>query len=180
MILSSEDIKNYLRTKDIDVTNLNENSFRPSSICLTLGRIFTFEQCSNVVDVNDRASYPVSTEVDDFVSGFILPPKGFILGFTFEEIYLSREFQGALSNISGLARLGLDTIGSSHVAAGFGAEYPKSLVLEIFNKSTWPIKLQMGMRVCHLTIYKQNTASLEGYDSISEFKYGNERPDSKY
>lgn len=180
MILSSEDIKDYLRTKDIKVTNIDENSYRPSSICLTLGRIFTFEKSSNVVDVNDQATYPKSIEVSDFESGFILHPNGFILGFSFEEISFSREFQGILSNISGLARLGLDTIGSSHVSAGFGSEYPKSLVLEIFNKSSWPIKLHKGMRICHLSIFKQNTASSVGYDSISQFKYGNEKPDSKY
>lgn len=180
MNLSSEDIKLAITSQEIIINNFDLVNLRPSSLCLTLDRLFTFRWTDRVVDTNDSATYPKSDEFLSFEDGYVLESNEFVLGFTKEEISINHKYQGSLSNISGLARLGLDTIASTHIASGFGMAYPKSLVLEIFNKSKQPIKLHKGMRICHLLLSEQITNSADGYDNLSKSKYGNNTPDSKY
>lgn len=174
MFLCDQDISNAMHDGELLIIPFKPSSLRPGSVCLHLSSEFiTLETGSGgVVDVLSPQSYPAENRmIIKETEGIIIPPSGFLLGCTAEKIGLSNSLLGMLSNISGLARLGLNVLFSTHVAPGFGHKLPKKIALEIFNASNGPIRIYPGMRICHLSIGRLSQESSMGYDQIFPDKY---------
>jgi len=119
------------------------------------------------IDVRNQASYPKAFEVKvNSQEGFSVPPRSFILAQTLERITISRTLSGFISNLSGLARIGLQVVISTYISPGYGEKEACSLTLEVFNHLDRSIKIYPGMRICHLILNRLSTPASSSYDSL--------------
>ncbi|MBD8120358.1 dCTP deaminase [Pseudomonas lutea] len=178
MILSDEDIARLMISGELVVDDKYMVEMQSASICLHLSDdIIVFLGAeSEEVDLRQAATYPATTEQKIEPSGYVLQPDQFILGATKERIGLPNSISGHLSNISGLARLGLNTILSTHISPGFGTASPRPITLEIKNSSKFPIRIFSGMRICHLIFMSLLTQTSNGYDERNPGKYCSNSP----
>lgn len=82
--------------------------------------------------------------------GYILPPKGFVLGETIERLKLPPNISGELSTRSSYAQAGIQTNGTSTLVH---ANHNGRLILEIFNAGAKAVHLVPGDRVCQISFY---------------------------
>ena len=172
---SDDGIRKLLADGLLSVSPLADNSIRPCSLLLHLGsELLLFEDSKTIVDPllpNDAAPYEKVTLTDK--PGFVLPSGGFALGATLESLALSTSVFGTTSGISGLARIGLWSTLSNHVSPGFGERNPRPLTVELKNMAPFPIRLHLGMRICHLLVGLLSAPASKGYDSRFPGKYMN-------
>jgi len=107
--------------------------------------------------------------------GFDLPPNApynFILGWTFERIYLPHTSRlcARVEGKSSLGRMGLGVhVTAPTIHSGFGHnrqnpnDHGARLRLEIWNVGPLPIELVQGMRICQLIIEEVREVPRAGY-----------------
>jgi dCTP deaminase len=173
MTFSDKDINQAINNGNLIVLSKSELDIRSASICLHLSdKILSINTSTSEIDIRREETYPVTTATKiDPNNGYVLLPSEFLLGATVEKIALSNSISGHLSNISGLARLGLNSILSSFVSPGFGEGVARPITLELYNASKSPIRIYPGMRICHLLLSSLLTATEEGYDLKNPGKY---------
>lgn len=173
MILSNADILKQMDNASIFISPYNEENLRPSSYCLTLSNnIVRFKTLETTVKLLDETTYPKAEKINiSNENPYSISPGEFVLGSSLETIMLPNSISGFLSNISGLARLGLNVLLSTHVAAGFGSKKQKSIIFEIHNISTHSIELIPNIRICHLILVNNLTSATQGYDELFPNKY---------
>ncbi|WP_146603137.1 hypothetical protein [Pseudomonas sp. 2848] len=177
-MLSDQGIRSVIGSGELVVKSERDLSVRASSICLHLSKdIVVFERTEAEVDVLRGGSYPQGKRRTIGVDGYVIAPGEFLLAATVENIGLSRRLVGGLSNISGLARLGLNTLLSTHVSPGFGEGCARPITLEVYNSSKNHIRIYSGMRVCHLMISLLEATATLGYDAQFPGKYLSNSPD---
>lgn len=173
MVFSGVEIKGAIHNGAFAVESACALDVRSASICLHLSSSIIVPVSSNKeVDVRKFESYPqaLNTEIDS-VSGLLMQPGSFILGATVEKIALSNNVAGFISNISGLARLGLNSVLSTYVSPGFGEGKTRPLTLELHNASGNAIRIFPGMRICHLLLFRLGEPAELGYDQMNPCKY---------
>jgi len=183
MILSDIDIKKSIINGEFSIKHDNKLDIRSASICMHLSENITIPLRKQLeVDIRKQETYPKSKlEKINESNGHLLLPGDFLLGATIECISLSNSLTGQLSNISGLARLGLNTVLSTFVSPGFGANLARPLTLEIHNASNFPIRIFPGMRICHLLLMRLESQASNGYDQSNPDKYLTNAPqDSEF
>ena len=109
-----------------------------------------------------------SEAIDVSQAGFVLPPQGFVLGWTIEKIQLpnASRISARVEGKSSLARLGLGVhITAPTVHAGFGEAAPEGipLQLEIWNVGPLPIELVRGMPICQIIFEEVHGTPEKGY-----------------
>ena len=179
MIFSDKGILDLLNANRLSIDPFSKQNLSPGSICLTLDReVRVFDGGSKgTVDPFDRRTYPVARKISiDSEGSYEIEPGQFLLGATRERIGLHRSIGGRISNISGLARLGLSVEFCDHIAPGFGEEECRRITLEIFNLSRNSILLRRRMKICHLIILETDGQTQFGYDSQFPGKYRHQRP----
>ncbi len=165
-ILSNQQIIQSVQNKEIIIEPFDIRLVRGASICLRLGYESMRMECTGTVDVRLEASYPLYKKIEvDARTGLEIPAKRLVLASTYEKIALPRDVVGWLSNLSGLARLGLQVVLSHLVSPGYGEHGSTSLTLELFNTLDVPIKLYSEMRICHLTFLHLQEPATTSYDS---------------
>jgi len=172
-----------IASKKLAIDPLKHDALRPASICLHLGSdLLTVRSHPSLIDPNDVATYPKQKKLSlSEHDTYVLSPGEFILGATVEKISLSNEILGHISNISGLARLGLNVVFSTHIAPGFGSLSPRPLTLEIHNASRTSLILRPNMRICHLLVSRVYPKATAGYDELFPNRYlGNGPSESEY
>src|ERR1035437_192943 len=110
-VLSDSQIIQSVQSKEIIIQPFDIRLVRGGSVCLRLGTKYMHLNCSEEVDVRLKDSYPRYhlSEVDS-ANGFEIPRKTIVLADTLEQVALPRGVIGWLSNLSGLARLGLQVV----------------------------------------------------------------------
>lgn len=173
MALSNVAIKNMINQGDLKISPLAEDSIRPASICLHMSdKILIFPPQQTIIDPTNPDTYPSAKQlILSQEQGYNLAPNEFLLASTLESVGLSKKITGYISNISGLARLGVTVALSTHVAPGFGELAPRPLTLEIYNSSQFTIKIKPDIRICHLILHSATPPSSKGYDELFPKKY---------
>ncbi len=171
MILSDKDIKKALQEGKITVDPLFPDSIQPASIDLHLGSEFlifrnTASVCIDVKQPLDDLMEKVTIERD---RPFVLHPREFALGLTYETIGVATDMVGRLEGKSSLGRVGLII----HATAGYIDPGNKlKVTLELHNIANLPIKLYYKMPIAQM--------SFTPLSSPAEVPYGNEKLKSKY
>ncbi|MRF39580.1 dCTP deaminase [Escherichia coli] len=178
MLLSDENIIKLISNGELKITNCKEQEIKSASICLHLSsRVLIPIKCDREIDIRHESTYPKYSTLElDSHKGFSINPGDFFLAATNETITLPNSVAGLLSNISGLARLGLNTILSNYISPGYGEGTPKSITLEIHNISNTHIRVFPGMRICHLLLIQLLKNTKTGYDIHHPGKYVGSAP----
>lgn len=118
----------------------------------------------NFGEIVQRYSEPI----DVSAAGYVLPPQGFVLGWTLEQIQLPNASRvcARVEGKSSLARLGLGVhITAPTIHAGFGQAAPDGipLQLEIWNVGPLPIELVCGMPICQIIFEEVHGTPEKGY-----------------
>lgn len=137
----------------------DERQYRPDSVVLRLGNeAIRFRPGDQPVDPYDKESVESIIEETIEFEELVIPPNTFILGSTIEAFALPPHLFGLISNLSNLARWGLDVhLGSFFVHSGFGEGCPSTLTLEISHRFPAPIKLHAGMPICQIAFMRVDT-----------------------
>lgn len=168
MILSGEQIREYIRQGRIVIEPFDERLIGPSQIDLRLDSKFRVFKSTNLVDPFDRKSVEKNTElVDTKGNPFVIQPGQLILGVTLEKVAIPNDLVASIEGRSSIARMGVFIhISSGHVNPGSGLRNPIPVTLEILNMNPSPVKLHPGMRVCQLLFYAMDKAVSRGYDDL--------------
>ena len=168
MILSGEQIREYIRQGRILIEPFDERLIGPSQVDLRLGSKFRIFRATNLVDPSDRNSIEENTElVDSKGKPFVIRPGQLILGVTLEKVAVPNDLVASIEGRSSIARMGVFIhISSGHVNPGSGSRGPIPVTLEILNMNPAPVKLYPGMRICQLLFYTMDRAVSKGYDEI--------------
>jgi dCTP deaminase len=126
--------------------------FRPGSVDFSFSEVI--QKHSESMDVSEK--------------GYVLPPQGFILGWTVEKIQLpySSRLCARVEGKSSLARLGLGVhITAPTIHSGFGEAAPEGipLQLEIWNVGPLPIELIRYMPICQIIFEEVHGTPEKGY-----------------
>jgi dCTP deaminase len=166
MILSNVDILKLVQTGGLVIEPFDAKLVRGASVCLRLGPEFKRMDCRQEIDIRRSETFPAHEEFSsDEYTGFLIPPKTLILASTLERIILPLDIAGWLSNLSGLARLGLQVVLSSLVSPGYGERGATKLTLELLNSLDVPIRVYPKMRICHLTFWRTQQTATVSYDA---------------
>jgi len=168
MILSGEQIREYIRQGRILIEPFDERLIGPSQVDLRLGNKFRTFKATNLVDPSDRNSIEENTElVDTKGKPFVIQSGQLVLGVTLEKVAVPNDLVASIEGRSSIARMGVFIhISSGHVNPGSGSRGPIPVTLEILNMNPAPVKLYPGMRICQLLFYTMDRAVSKGYDEM--------------
>lgn len=168
VILSGEQIREYIRQDRIIIEPFDGRLIGPSQIDLRLSSKFRVFKPTNLVDPFDRRSVEENTElVDTKGDPFVIQPGQLILGVTLEKVAIPNDLVASIEGRSSIARMGVFIhISSGHVNPGSGSRNPIPVTLEILNMNPAPVKLYPSMRVCQLLFYTMDKAVSRGYDDL--------------
>ena len=145
-----------LKSGELVVEPLEENSIQPASIDLRLGSHYL------KVDENDfdtiRLDRPIRY-VEVSREEIVIPPLSFMLATTMEYIRLPNNVTAFVEGRSSIGRIGLFVQNAGWVDPGFEGE----LTLELFNANRQPIILQSGRRVCQLVFAQMDRPAQSPY-----------------
>lgn len=166
MILSGDQIREYIDQGKIRVEPFDDELVGPSQIDLRLGDEFRVFEEIELVDPADPESIEANTKlVDTEGEPFVLDSEQLVLAVTNERISVPNDLVASIEGRSSIARMGTFIhISSGHVNPGSGQEEPIPVTLEVLNMNPSPVKLYPGMRICQLLFYTMDKAVSKGYD----------------
>lgn len=118
---------------------------QPASIDLRIGNHFMIidENSAPLISLEEPAVYKEFCQ-----ESIIIPPQGFVLGTTIENIYLPNDMTAFVEGRSSIGRLGLFIQNAGWVDPGFCGQ----ITLELYNANRVPIELKAGRRICQLVL----------------------------
>jgi deoxycytidine triphosphate deaminase len=151
MWLSAAEIARRVRDGQLGISPFEERMLKPASYVLRLGAqclVWKTRPCPIILSeykAQDADFDRVPTEEAVIHQGNTL------LVSTLEKVSIGEDLVGILSNLSHLARFGLNVLnGSIIVSPGFGQQSPSQLTMEFVSNNPNPIQLKPGLPVCHL------------------------------
>jgi len=145
-----------LKSGELVVEPLEENSIQPASIDLRLGSQYLKVDENDIDTIRlDRPIRYVEVEREEIV----IPPLSFMLATTMEYIKLPNNVTAFVEGRSSIGRVGLFVQNAGWVDPGFEGE----ITLELFNANRQPIILQSGRRVCQLVFAQMDRAAESPY-----------------
>ncbi len=163
MILSNEDIKEYIKKGEIKIEPLKEEQIGSASVDLSLDNKWWFFKKGVKEITTDRIWYEYMEYKEK--EEILLKPKEMCLGITKEKITLSGKVAGFLQGRSRYARVGL----SVHITSAFvhpGVENHQ--VLEIINNSPYDFRLREGDRISQIIFFDVRTETKKLYKKIGK------------
>ena len=119
----------------------------------------------------DKLISPITTSDE-----YVLSNSEFCLAATIEKLSLPSNLVGIVTPLSHIARYGLSVnLGSCIISPKFGATTPTGLTLELTSHNPSPLKLQVGLPVCHLAFIRV-TPSTDSYLLNQSIYEGRETP----
>ena len=164
MLLSDRDIRAELDSGRISLDPYEPDMIQPSSIDVRLDRFFRLFDNHKYPVIDPAQDQPdltrlVETEDDE---PFVLHPREFVLGSTYESVALPDDVAARLEGKSSLGRLGLLT----HSTAGFiDPGFTGHVTLELSNVATLPIQLWPGMKIGQLCFFRLSSPAENPYGS---------------
>lgn len=149
------------------ITPFTIDQLQPCTYDVTLGgNIISIEETetskTGYIDASTKETYNFGYTVRSLDSRMVIPPDGFILGTTAEQVNIPNRIAAKFEGKSSLGRIGLAT----HVTAGFiDPGFSGNITLEIKNLSNAPIMLHKGMRIGQLSFDVLDRAPSRCYGS---------------
>lgn len=151
---------------------------QPASIDLCLGnefRVFHNHDIEHVDLDNIPDDMTELVRVGD-EEHFILHPGEFVLGVTYEQVWMPDDLVGRVEGKSSLGRLGLIV----HATAGFiDPGFHGRVTLEMTNLLRIPIKMRPGRLICQISFHQMSAPAQKPYSgryqgdmSVAPSRYG--------
>nr|WP_220468746.1 dCTP deaminase [Staphylococcus coagulans] len=150
VILSDNDIKEYLKRNMLKIEPLVEEHIEPASVDLTLGQHFLRPLPPK--DGVQRMSEPIDYETIN-QSHVVVPAHAFILATTEEYITLPEQLTGFIEGRSSIGRAGLFIQNAGWVDPGFEGK----ITLELYNANDFPLEIEQGQRICQIVLAETKT-----------------------
>ena len=163
-MLSDVDIKEFLEKGKITIDPLMENAIQPASVDLRLNNEFlVFKHTEHAyIDVEKPVDNIMEKVVISEERPFILHPREFALGLTFETIGVDSGTLARLEGKSSLGRLGIIV----HATAGYIDPGNKlKITLELHNIGNLPVMLRYKMPIAQVAFDTLRTPTQNPYGS---------------
>src|SRR5690606_4896166 len=144
-MLTDNEIKSFIKLGKIKIDPFEEELVETANYRVRLGSKLLIPKENQRVILNDSSSSPDYSEFDHEKENYVLKPKEFILGQTYERIGLAKDVAAILDGRSTLARLGV-TIHQSSQFIPSGQDY-HVITLEIYNAGNFEIELVYKSKV---------------------------------
>lgn len=156
MILSDKTILELIKSGELSIDPINEQSIQPASVDCTIGDHFLLvdDNKMHLIDMENPIEY---REV--FADEFIIPAKSFVLATTQEYIKLPGNITAFIEGRSSVGRMGLFIQNAGWVDPGFEGK----LTLELYNANSLPIKIKKGRRVGQFVFCQMDQKALNPY-----------------
>lgn len=167
-MLSDKNIRLAHNATWISITPFIGEQINPASYDLLLDRDLLVPNLVDfpVLDVAEIKPGHMRQEYIDEKDGYLLAPDAFILGSTYESIYLSSSIAARVEGKSSLARIGL----SIHQTGGFiDPGFQGTITLEIKNVSNRSIRIRAGMRIAQIAFQRVDGEVLRGYSETGRY-----------
>ncbi len=149
MILSDKTIKQMLKSGELVIDPIKEESIQPASVDCYLGNHFL------VVDHNHMDMITMDSEIkyrEVECDQITIPANSFLLATTKEYFKLPNNIMAMVEGRSSIGRTGLFIQNAGLVDPGFEG----NITLELYNANSLPIKLKSGRRICQLVFYQMD------------------------
>ena len=164
MLLSDQALLAALDSGRLVVDPFDDKALQPSSIDLRLDRYFRVLSNTRYTHIDPAQQQDELTSLVSSVGDepFVLHPREFVLGSTFERVGLPDDLAGRWEGKSSLGRLGL----LAHSTAGFiDPGFTGHITLELANVANLPITLWPGMKIGQLCLFRLTNPALHPYGS---------------
>lgn len=161
MILSDQDLKNYIQNRKLRISNMTSESIRENGIDCRIANTCAIDYNKNyIIDSHKKESVDIRFEKYNISSkGIVIPPQTNILLATEEEFTLPDDLMAFCGLRSTVARMGFISP-ITIVDAGFHG----TLTIEAFWGGHNPIKIYKGDRFLHVIFAKLNTPCTKPYN----------------
>lgn len=164
-VLGYDDIYHYIRTHELDITRINENTIRENGIDCKIGNTLAIdtkvEEKGYVVDTHDEESIKKRFKIKHIYNNVIIPAKNNVLLVTDETFRVPNDVMGLCCLRSTVARNGF-VAPITIIDAGFEG----TLTIEIWNGGNNPIKIYRGDRFLHVVFLKINSPVSKPYEGV--------------
>lgn len=167
MVLNDREIRALLKQGELLLEPFEERLVQPASVDLRLdsfARIIKTD--SGEIDLRSTNHSEVYEDVTIADSGYVIPPRGLLLGQSLEYMKIPATCKGIIEQRSSLMRLGIN-VSSSLINPGYAGNLP----LFIFNATGRAIRVFAGVPFCQLVLLR-----LSGRPDVIY----SEKPDAKY
>lgn len=167
MYLSDRDIKAWIQSWDITISDFDIARLQPASYDIRLGSKFLIVKPFSIANIDPtRKILPEYEEITvDEETGFILRPGVTVLGTSVEK-FGSEKYLIHLSGKSSLARLGLIV----HNTAGLiNPGHYLNITFELANMNQIPIVLRPGMEIAQLLFSELSSTPLRDYRQTGRY-----------
>ncbi|MEK7453020.1 MAG: dCTP deaminase [Patescibacteria group bacterium] len=149
MILSDKTIKEMLKSGELMIDPVKEESVQPASVDCYLGDHFLVVD-RDYMDVITLDSEIIYKEINN--NTITIPPHSFLLATIREYIKLPNNIVAFVEGRSSIGRMGLFIQNAGWVDPGFEGK----ITLELYNANSLPIKLQADRRICQLVFCRMD------------------------
>lgn len=156
MILSDQTLKEMIKSGELGIDPLTEESIQPASIDCRLGNHFLVveDRQMQTIDLNSEIIY---REIEG--DSITIPPHSFLLATTLETVNLPDNLTAFVEGRSSIGRIGLFIQNAGWVDPGFEGQ----ITLELYNANSLPIRLEAGRRICQLVFCRMDQVAQSPY-----------------
>jgi len=156
MILSDKTLRKLLKTGELVVDPIDDQSIQPASIDCRIGTHFLVleDNKMDVLSMDEEIHY---REIEG--DSVTIPPHSFLLATIQEYVKLPNDLTAFVEGRSSIGRMGLFIQNAGWIDPGFEGR----ITLELYNASSLPIKLQAGKRICQLVFCKMDDTAETPY-----------------
>lgn len=172
MLLSGEEIREYIENSNLIVEPFDDDSIQPACIDL---KLYSKIRKQRNVPIPGLSLDPETLDIEDHlnryseeinllqIQSYDFSPSEFIIGRTEEVVGLPLDLAGRVEGRSRLARLG---IGVHITAPKIDPGFHNRITLEMYNFGPWTIKLSAGMTICTLLLERLSQPADYGYSGM--------------
>ena len=168
MMLSSEDIRNYLADGTLVIEPFYESCIRLSGLSLHMGEQILKPLPGKVVDILTKTIPDYEEHLITMSAPYSLQPGEFILAHTLESVTVPLKLGLLIEGRSTFARVGLTVVQTAMIVdPGHRA---RSITLELANNGPNTILLYPRMKIARAALFEFKTPPKEAHDQTGKYR----------
>lgn len=168
MMLSDRDIRRVVAEGQLKLEPFSDECIRPAGVTLHLGETLLQPQAGKVVDVRtgQLPDYKSISLADD--AHYDLQPGEFILGHTYQKVWVGSRLGFLIEGRSTLARVGLTVVQTAMLV--YPGHSNRAVTLELANHGPNPVRLYARMKIARVALFELSSPSEVQYDDYGKYR----------